>query len=292
MYHADLLGGWAAHFRGGPPVVWAVHSTVLAAWRATWKTRVVRQLCAWLSTRIPVDVLTDSHATAQVHAALGYPPLTVIQNGVDADQFKPDSAGKCTARRAWGVGADEKVIGLVARWDPLKDHDNLLQAVAILARRGTAFRCLLAGGGMTRENADLMRLVERHGVTDRVILAGPQTDVPAVMNGLDVHVLSSYSESQPIAVIEAMACGTPCVVTNVGDAAKAVGSTGWVVPPKAPAALAEAIDEALAASAGPDWTARREASRTRAVENFSVVRMADEYAAVWVRAAASRAGTA
>jgi glycosyltransferase involved in cell wall biosynthesis len=290
LYHADLCGGWAARNAGKPPVVWGVHSTELGALSATWKTRLVRRLCAWTSSTFPSSIVTDARTTANLHRSLGYDAakLMIIRNGVDPIVFQPNPRDRESVRSRWGVAPGEILLGCVARWDPLKDHENLMRALSQLATGYGLFRCALVGAGMTTENRDLQRLVADSGLTDRMILAGTTGDVPATMNALDLHVLSSRSESLPVAVMEAMACGTPCVVTDAGDAGDIVADTGWVVPTRDSAALAKALHAAVVASRGSGWSARREACRSRVVREFSLARMADEYAAVWIRAHEAR----
>jgi glycosyltransferase involved in cell wall biosynthesis len=98
--------------------------------------------------------------------------------------------------------------------------------------------------------------------------------MPAVYGALDVATLtSSFGEGFPNVVAEAMACGLPCVVTNVGDAALILGDLGWVVPPRSPSALAKAWSAALAQERRPEIRRRR---RRRIEENYSLERMIDE----------------
>ena len=123
----------------------------------------------------------------------------------------------------------------------IRDRHTLV----LLAKKGLEFRCVLVGTGMSRENQQLAKLIRQLSLEDRLILTGPRNDIPDVMNALDLHVLSSAGEAFPNTVAEAMACGTPCVVTDVGDAALIVGDTGWIAPPQNPAALAERVEQGL-----------------------------------------------
>jgi glycosyltransferase involved in cell wall biosynthesis len=284
--HANLLGGLAARYAGSPPVVWAVHSTDLGPLRNSWKTRLVRRLCARLSHSLPAAIVSDAQSGAALHQKLGFSAakLIVIPNGVDPTMFHSDPDARERIRGQWKVGREETLLGCVARWDPLKDHENLLAAIKHLSDRGRRFRCALVGRGMDLQNAELVRLAERWGVTGRLILAGPSADVPAVMNALDVHVLPSRAESLPVAVMEAMACGTPCVVTDVGDARRIVGELGWAAPPRNPVALADALDLALGASRGEATGKRNAECRARVIREFSLTRMAADYASVWLKA--------
>ena len=102
------------------------------------------------------------------------------------------------------------------------------------------------------------------------------------MNGLDLHVLSSsYGEGFPNVVAESMSCGTPCVVTDVGDSALVVGKTGWVVPPKSSARLARAIENALLEKSTIKWNKRCQKVRLRIKKNFSIGNMINLYDNLW-----------
>jgi glycosyltransferase involved in cell wall biosynthesis len=283
MYHADLLGGVAALFAGFLPVVWAVHATELGTMADTWKTRIVRRVCAILSGVIPSAIVTDAQKSADVHIALGYPikKTFVIPNGVDSSLFCQDETQRQTVRQELRVDSKQFLIGAVARWHPLKDHSSLLHALAIVKADNHAFRCVLVGSGMTKDNDALARLVHDNGLDDEVILLGPRRDVSAVMNAIDLHVLSSSAESLPVAVIEAMSCGTPCVVTDVGDAAKIVGDTGWIATPLSPTSLARAITSAIEVLAATGKDARGQLCRDRIAEHYSLDKMREQYCEIW-----------
>lgn len=283
MYHADLVGGLAARLAGVRNVVWGIHHTTLDPQHSRRSTILVAKACALLSRRVPRRIVCCAERSRQVHAGLGYEAdrMRVIPNGYDLSVFRPDPGLGADLRRELGLAADAPVIGFVARFDPLKDHRTLLHALALLRPRGLAPTCLLVGDGLAPENGPLAEMIAATVPGDQIRLLGRRRDIPAVMNALDLHVMSSSSEAFPNVLAEAMACGTPCVSTDVGDAAAIVGATGRIVPPCDPAALAEAIAEMLAARDSPDWPRRCAAARTHVAENFSLARMVEAYHGVW-----------
>jgi len=248
---------------------------------------MVLRACALLSGRIPKAIVCAAQKSAERHADKGYDRarMVVIANGYDLSRYAPNAEARSRVRAQWGVPQDVPAIGCVARWDPLKDHANLLRAIAALVRDGrdAGLRCVLIGRGMETDNAELGALVDKLGLRDRLVLAGPSDDVPAAMNGLDLHVLSSCAEGFPNVVAEAMACGVYCVVTDVGDAAYIVGDAGVVVPPEQPEALARGIETALREVAARGRERAGEAGRARVLENFDIARMVQSYIAVWRR---------
>ena len=242
MYHADLIGGLVARWAGVRGVVWGVRHSSVDAIGIAYSTRLTAHMCAFLSRWVPDAISCCSVRAAQYHQTIGYleRKFTVIPNGFDLSLFFPDEQKRDRTRREWGIGPDETLIGLVARWHDQKDHQTLLNSLSMLVDRHPHLRCVLVGSNMDRDNERLCAFVSKLGLSGRILLAGSRTDIPAVMNALDLHVLSSaYGEAFPNVVGEAMACGTPCVVTDVGDAAMIVGNTGWVVEPRDARALAK-----------------------------------------------------
>lgn len=286
MYHANLVGGLVARLAGTKNVVWGLHHTLLLPGTTGRSTRAVDRLCAWMSPWVPRKIIACAQESMRVHVANGYDgaKFVVVPNGYDTALFAPDAQAGINVRNELEIPADVPVLGLVGRWDRLKDHANLLAAMRQVREQYQGVQLLLVGSGCDASNKELLDLVAREGLIDCVHLLGRRGDVPAIMNALDVHVLSSMSEAFPNVVAEAMACGTPCVVTNVGDAADIVGSTGWSVPPRNPVALADAISVALRESeSDEEWAKRKALTRQRVVERFSLEAMISGYNEVWVQ---------
>ena len=286
MYHADLVGGLAARLAGIRRLYWGLHNTTLETGKTQRATILVVRVNAWLSRWVPSCIVSCSQKGVEVHRELGYAPnkFVVIPNGYDLERFMPDPQARSRLREDLGVPLDRPLLGLVARFDPQKDHRNLLAALAQLKSQGVDFLCLLVGTGMIDSNRELGAWLDEFDLRDHVQLCGPRNDIPALMSALDVHVLPSlYGEAFPNVLCEAMACGTPCVTTEVGDAGVIVGETGWRMPPGNPALLAQAIMQALAArrTDPAGWIARQEAARRCMLDNFSIGQMVASYHKVW-----------
>ena len=230
----------------------------------------------------PAVVLVNSEAGRLRHHALGYRPKRwqVIANGFDVGHYHPDPATGRQVRAELGVPDDALVVGLIARFDPMKDHAGFLDAAGRVARRHPRVRFVLAGRQVCPENPAFAAAVAG-SLAGRVSLLGERGDIARLMAAFDICCLSSaFGEGFPNVIGEAMACGVPCVATDVGDAGRIIGDTGRVVPPGNPAALAEALDDILELS--PEARGQLGAlARQRIVDEFSIDGIALQYVDVY-----------
>ncbi|HET6437207.1 MAG TPA: glycosyltransferase [Anaeromyxobacter sp.] len=295
MYHADLLGGLAARLAGRPPVVWGLHNSTLDPARTRRTTRWVVGALARLSATLPAAIVTVSRAAEAVHVAKGYDArkFVFIPNGFDLTTFRPDPAARRSLRQELGLADEQVLIGMLARVSAQKDHPNFIRAAISLARRRPEVRFLLCGGddardgpGTTARNATLYGPIARAGLADRFYLLGQRQDAPRVLNALDVSTLSSsFGEAFPLVLGEAMACGVPCVATDVGDSAMLLADTGRIVPPGNSEALAAAWEAVVAM--GPQERQRLgRAARARIGAEFPIEEVARRYTALWQRVSA------
>jgi glycosyltransferase involved in cell wall biosynthesis len=287
MYHADLLGGLVARLAGIRAVAWGIRNSGVSLAESSRSSRITAWICARLSGWLPGVIVACARRAAEVHQGWGYRAdrMLVVPNGYDLSVWHPDADDRARWRGQWGVADDTVLLGSVARWNPQKDHANLLAAVGLVVRRHPALRCVLVGLGMSRDNARLIELARHYGLLDHLIFLGRRDDVPSLIRALDVHVLSSKAEGFPNVVSEAMASGVACAVTDVGDAADIVAGHGWVAPAQDAAALAEAIEQAIAAAKGPEWASLSEAARASVARRYSLQAMVDRYELVWRRLA-------
>lgn len=243
MYHADLFGmiTWAAAGRGA--LLWNIRCTHVDFSKYRRSTRWVMKGCAEFS-RAPHAVIANSRVAIEDHRKMGYHPKrwVVIPNGFNLQHFRPDTAMRSQIRKELEIPEVAPVVGLVARFDPMKDHAAFFSAAKIVAAGRPDTHFVLCGEGVNRDNPKLRTLLRDLGSVLNIHMLGRRDDINRIMVGLDILVSASvYGESFPNVIAEAMACGVPCVVTDVGYSAKLIENTGQVVPRRNPPAMAHAV---------------------------------------------------
>lgn len=286
MYHANLIGGVVSRLVGIKNVVWGIHHTNLIKGESKISTVIIVRINAFLSYFIPRNIIYCAHKSKEVHEKLGYSvsKAHVIGNGYNINQFFTDNYIRDTFRSKFEVSDEVNLLGMIGRYDPLKDHLNLIRALPRIIEAGYNIKLILVGKDLDTSNQTLLNQIKENDLLDTIVLMGQRDDIPAVMNAIDLNVLSSSSEAFPNVLPEAMACGTPCVTTDVGDAALIIGTTGWVVPPKDNLLLANAIMQALDERHlnNQQWLDRKSKCRSRIVDNFSIERMILNYREIWI----------
>jgi glycosyltransferase involved in cell wall biosynthesis len=191
-------------------------------------------------------------------------------------------------RREFGAGAGDILIGAVGNLRQPKDYPNFLQAAALLAGQSNRYRFVIVGSADEPLNSELRNLASTLGLMDKLIITGFRSDIPAVMNALDVYVLSSSAEGFSLTTVQAMASGVPVVATRCGGPEEIVedGRTGYLVPPRTPAALAEAVRRVAESDTTRDEFASR--GRERAVRDFSIASMIRGYETLYENLTAIR----
>lgn len=281
LIHANLLGSWVAG-RRGVPTVWSIRHGRLRRGDASWRTRALIRLGGLASRRLAGAIVSCSWAAAREHVDLGYPEekIRVIPNGFDLGGERLGPEARPWLRGELGLPADAVVIGMVARWDPMKDHPTFIEAAARVASRRPRVHFVLAGRQIDRANASLCRALAARGLTRRVHLLGERDDSQRVIAALDVLTLTSTSEGFPNVLGEAMAHGVPCVATDVGDCARILDNAGIVLPPRDPEAVAVAWQHLV--DGGADFRSALGArGRARAERLFDIRGVALAYANVY-----------
>jgi glycosyltransferase involved in cell wall biosynthesis len=271
MYHANLFGLLAARFAGlSSKVVWNIRRTELP--KGT--TGMISKLAAKLSFVSAINIVCCAAAAKKSHIDAGYNAenMLVIHNGIDVELFHPDEKYGACFREEIGLSVDDFIIGMVGRYAPIKGHIYLLQAFKQLLASNElnvpSIKLVLIG----RDIADaeiLQPFITDMMLVNHLIIVPERADIYKVMPAFNLLCLPSKSEGFPNVVAEAMACGVPALVTDVGDAAVIVGAPALVLPPLNFEALSEKMLDYINLSQ-TDKTVLAKKARARVCHYFSV----------------------
>jgi glycosyltransferase involved in cell wall biosynthesis len=269
---SNLLALSSKPFTHRPAIIWGARSSNVDL---KFYDRL-RRLSFWLErklSRLPDRIIVNSDAGRAYLLKRGFPAekLVVVPNGIDTNYFRPDTEARRRVRSEWGVSENEVLIGIVGRFDPVKDHQTFLRAAALLSKERASVRFVCVGGGTVGHWQKLHRLCEQLSLSGKVLWAGARSDMPAVYNAFDIHVSSSRSEGFPNSIGEAMACAVPCVVTDAGDSSLIVGDTGFVSAPL----NVEALALNLIACIESDREGLGKGARLRIEENWNTEQLAE-----------------
>ncbi|MDB4165543.1 glycosyltransferase [Gammaproteobacteria bacterium] len=286
MYHSDLIGGVIAWMVGIRHIYWGIRHSDLNKKTTKSATILVARVCAYLSKKVPKKILCCANKSLQSHARLGYDEskMITIPNGYDLTKFFPDASKRKSLRDDLNIDESIFLIGNVGRFHLDKGHDVLLESLCILKASDLNWHCLLVGRDLDENNEWLSKSLVANGLEGLVSPMGSRVDIPNIMNALDLHVLASRSEGFPNVLAEAMACGTACASTDVGDAAEIILSADSLCRPNAPDELANIIlNLARENKLLPDkWDKRRRTGSVKVQEKFALERMVQAYEKVWL----------
>lgn len=284
LYHADFFGGIAARLAGINNLIWNIRHSDFDKNHTKISLLILIKILAKLSYFLPKKIIFCSKNSMKLHTKIGYQQykMNYVPNGYDILKFKPNSKKKYTYRLKDKIKNKVTLLGNVARFHPQKDHHNLLFALSILKKKKIFFKCILVGFNINKKNKILTKLIKELELDNEIILLGSQKNVNKIMKKIDIHILSSaYGEAFPNVIAEAMASGTPCVATDVGDSSIIVGKTGWIVKSRDSKLLAYNIMKAIKKSKSKDWVYQCQAARNRIVNKFTIKKMIDSYKKVW-----------
>jgi glycosyltransferase involved in cell wall biosynthesis len=236
-YKPDIIG-WLAARRAGVPVVAVAHGWT----SATLKVRLNEGLDRLVLRRMDCTVCVSQAQAVKVRRA-GVPArkLCVIRNAVHPSSMCAADPAAREALRGMFRRPPGRIVGAAGRLSPEKGFDQLVEAAALVRRRAPDIGFVLFGDGPQRDS--LARLITSRGLEGAFLLAGFRTDLDRFLHAWDLAVLPSHTEGLPVIVLEAMAAAVPVVATAVGGTPEVVeeGVTGYLVPDRNPAALADRI---------------------------------------------------
>lgn len=286
LYHADFLGLLVKKPARIPHLIWNVRCSDAGLSPADLALRRVLGRCS----AVPDAIIVNSRAGQRFHQRIGYGPRRweQVPNGFDIDTLRPDPEARRCFRAEFCIDDDTTLIGLPARYHPMKDHDTFFAAAAILGKNRPKVSFALVGAGVEPSNRALAKAIAASELGTRVRLLGERDDMTGFYAALDIATLSSaFGEGFSNVLGEAMACGLPCVATDSGDAAKLLGPTGVVVPPRDPPALAAAWQRLIEIGAEGRRSLGKQA-RLRIARDYSLCAAVTRYEAIYEDIAAPR----
>lgn len=284
LIHSDLIGGIAAKLCGLKKIIWNIRYSELKLGKSKLSSIIIVKILSYLSYFIPISIIVVSEKAKKIYKNRGYDynKFKFIPNGYDLSLIKPSNFLRQKFRNKIKVKKNTLIIGNVARYDPKKDHANLIRALHLIKLKNYEFVCVLAGPNVTKNNIVLNSLIRDLGLSRQVKLLGQITNVSQIMNGIDLYVQSSsFGEGFPNVVAEAMCCGTPCVVTDVGDASNIVKQIGWVAPPDNHNKLAKEIEKAFVKINKKKLSRSYSKERLRIKNYYSIDKMINKYDNLW-----------
>ena len=273
LYHADFIGLKAGKKAKIPLIAWNLRCTDLQ----NMSQRIGLRMLSRKSSQ-PALIIVNSRSGQKFHEERGYQARKwqYIPNGIDLEKFCPDSEARVYLWEELKVLKESLVIGLVARYHPIKGHETFLRAAQLLLEDFSKTKFVLIGLGADLQNKQLRMLISTLNLGEAVYLLGQRKDIPRLSAAFDIATSSSYSESFPTVIAEAMACGIPCVATDVGDSKWLIGDTGRVVPPRDSLALAESWKDLITIGSN----GRRDlglAARLRMKQHFEIGNIVSQY---------------
>ena len=275
MYHADLFGFIIAKILR-KKIIWGIHHSNLEKNKNKKSTLHIAKINSFLSKWVNT-VVSCSIVAKKEHIKYDYysSNIKVIPNGFELDKFYHIESAKYKLAKEFPQLNNKIIFSLVARYEILKDHKTCLEAMKIIKNLFTEnFILLLCGTGINEDNKELMNLIIKNQLEKQVLLLNRREDIPIIMSATDIYISSSSGEGFPNVIGEAMACETPCIVTDVGDSAYIIGDYGRVVERQCPEKLANEIIDFIKSE---EYLKNKKDCRKRILNNFEIHKIVSEY---------------
>jgi glycosyltransferase involved in cell wall biosynthesis len=247
MYHANFIGSLVIPFLKDTILIWNITRSYLQFGITKHSTFYIAKFCSYLSHFFPKKIICCAKSTVNFHVKFGYCKIKmlVIPNGFDLSIFKPDYLSYLSVRKELNLSKSDVIVGMIARFHPDKDYANFIKAAKMIVQDVENVNFVCCGKSVDWQNLELKDLIESVGLRERFHLIGERDDIPRLLAAFNLLISSSLTEGFSNAIGEAMACGTPCVVTDVGDSAEIVVDRDCLVPSADSQALADAVKRIL-----------------------------------------------
>ena len=278
MHHSNFLGTILGKLLSIPLIIWNIRCSHVIGSYYSSSSRVIFKLTNYLSG-MPAAIITNSYAGKQDHEKTGYraKAWVYMPNGFDVNKFCPSQDKRDAFRKDFCIRPEEFVVGMIARYDPMKNHAGFLRGAVKFIQHYPNSKFVLVGKNIKKENKELVALLADVDLDKHFIFLGERKDIENIIPALDVlSLFSLFGEGFPNVIGEAMSCGITCVASDVGDAKVVIGDTGFIVTKNDVDALVEAWEKIIKLNKQQ----RIELSalaRKRILENFDLKDIANRY---------------
>ncbi len=268
MYHANVLALLLGKKLKIPKIYWNIRCSIMDLSKYSRLTKLVFK-CSVKLSKFADKIICNSKQAIQEHKNIGFSNLNwqFIPNGYDTETFTPNKDIYAQFRSEHSLPHNAIIIGMVARFDPMKDHNTFFNAAKLLAIRLQNVYFVAAGRGVDTNTLAIKDFFEDEILASRTILLGQFENVQKLYPAFDYLTLPSiFGEGFPNVVAEAMSCGVCCFVTSVGDSQAIIGDLGYKLDKKDPIALANSWFNAIKDNNGFNPNEIRQ----RIIDNFSI----------------------
>jgi glycosyltransferase involved in cell wall biosynthesis len=224
MPHADLVGGLITKMVTSAELFWGLHHANFSLDSLKLSTLAVAKMNALLSYFVPDCIIAVSQHVKVSAIEFGFNKnkFSIIENGIDFSEFRRNEDSKKRIFDELKIGDSKKLIGFVGRYSLEKRPSDFLQLASQLNQKFSDLHFVMAGDGNDKDNQELLDLIEKNNLSKNISLLGVRNDMPEIFSSLDVLVSTSVDEAFGLVLVEALACGCPCVSSS-NRGAKATG---------------------------------------------------------------------
>jgi len=284
MYHGNIFSLFVSLFaRIKPKVFWGVRQTIYDIRKEKLLTRIIIKAGARLSF-LAHFIIYNSRKSQNQHESIGFSKKNgiYIPNGFNLSTWKSSDRKRKAIRKELKIPESSFVIGYIGRYHQMKNIELLFKAMESVLSKNSDLYFLVVGKNTDIKNSKLKPYYD-HLPSKQVVSLGERTDIPEVIRCIDLLCLTSaWGEGFPNVLGEAMAVGTPCVATDIGDSSLIIGETGWVIPSNNTKLLVKSINLALFESASA-YALRSLSAKKRISENYNIENIVNRYCDVYFR---------
>ena len=229
LYHSNLIGSLASVFLN-INVVWNLRGTSIPQGFFS-TTNLIIIILSFLSYFMPKKIICCGNSVKEAHIKMGFSgkKMIVIPNGYDFKNFKKNEIERLKIRKQLNVKESDILIGSVGRFDPLKDHNNFIEACSLIKKQTKDVKFIIIGRDINTKNHALISILNKHKMSNNIILIDERNDLNRFYSAMDIFCLHSSSEGFPNVLVEAMANSLPCVSTDAGEAEIILNNSEYTV---------------------------------------------------------------